>query len=162
MAVKEEIPFENFLAEVSPQYVEFVTNLHDYLLTNGCKLKIETAKNGYVVSYSYAKTKRVFMNFVFRKSGLIARIYGDNVNKYIDFMQTLPAEMNKAIDKAPICKRLLDPTACNSRCSMGYAFEIGGNTYLKCKYNCFMFGVNDENIPFIKTFIENEIKERNK
>lgn len=157
---KKELHYEDFLEEVNPIYREFVDQTNDFLLQNGCKLKIELAKSGYLVSYSHTKTKRVIVNFVFRKNGLVIRIYGDYANKYVDFMETLPDVMIKTIDKSPVCKRLLDPAKCNSRCTMGYDFSIKGNHYQKCRYNCFMFEINDENIPYIKIFLENEIKER--
>lgn len=154
--------FEDFLNEVFPPYREFVTKLHEFLLESDCACKLDLAKNGCLVSYSHAKSKRVILNFVFRKGGLVTRIYGDHVNGYPDFMQTLPEQLLKCIDKAPACKRMLDPAKCNSRCSMGYAFTVGPNDYKKCRYNCFMFPVNDESIPFIRAFVENEINERTK
>lgn len=157
---KEEFKYEDFLGAVNPIYADFVNQTNDFLIQNGCKIKIDLAKNGYLVSYSHAKTKRVVANFVFRKNGLVIRIYGDYINKYIDFAETLPAAMIKSIEKAPVCKRLIDPTTCNSRCSMGYDFTIKGVQYKRCKYNCFMFEINDDNIPFVKAFLENEIKER--
>ena len=157
---KKEFRYEDFLEEVNPIYRDFVNQTNEYLLQNDCKLKIELAKSGYLASYSYTKTKRVIANFVFRKNGLIIRIYGDFVNKYIDFIDTLPAGMIKAIDKAPACKRLIDPTKCNSRCTLGYDFTVKGSHYQKCRYNCFMFEVNDEHIPYITAFLENEIRER--
>lgn len=155
-----EIQFEDFLLTVDPAYMGFVNQIHDFLLLNGCTIKIALAKNGYLVSYTYAKMKRVIMNFVFRKKGLVIRIYGDHVNKYMDFLETLPEAMIKSIEKSPVCKRLVDPVTCNSRCSMGYDFKIHGAHYQRCKYNCFMFEVNEENNPFLKTFLENELKER--
>ena len=157
---QNELQYEDFISQVHPACKDFVHELHALLGENGYKLKLDAAKSGYVASYSHAKAKRVIMNFVFRKGGLVIRIYGDHVNRYINFMQTLPESMVKTIEKSPVCKRLLDPNQCNSRCGMGYDFEIKGNRNQKCRYNCFMFEVNDENIPFIKQFIENEIRER--
>lgn len=154
----KDLQFEDFLNEVNPIYRDFVNQTNDFFLQNGCKIKVELAKNGYVVSYSY--NKRVIANYVFRKSGMIIRIYGEFINKYNDFIETLPSGMIKSIEKAPVCKRLIDPTKCNSRCSMGYDFTLKGTRYQKCKYNSFMFEINDENIPFIKIFLENEFRER--
>jgi hypothetical protein len=111
------------------------------------------------VSYS-DRNKRVILNFVFRKSGLIVRIYGDAVNAYLDFMETLPDGMIRAIEKAPVCKRLIDFTKYNSRCRMGYDFVLKGKHHQKCRYNCFMFLVSHENNPFIRDFLENELNAR--
>lgn len=157
---KSEIKFEDFLNDVNPAYMEFITQMNDYLMSSGCKIKIEAAKNGYVVSYTHTKTKRVILNYVFRKKGLIARIYADHIGKYAAFLETMPEEMKKSVEKAPVCRRLVDPVKCNSRCGMGYEFDLNENHYQKCRYNCFMLLISDENNPFIKAFIENEVKER--
>ena len=95
---------------------------------------------------------------MFRKSGLVIRVYGDYVHKYNDYLETLPIGMVKGIEKAPVCKRLIDITKCNSKCRMGYEFTLKGNHHQKCQYNCFMFPVNDENIPFIREFLERELE----
>lgn len=129
---KKEYNHKDFIEEVSPVYRDFVDQMNDFLLQNNCKQKIEMAKSGYLVSYTHLKTKRVIINFVFRKNGLIIRIYGDYVNNYIDYFETLPEGMIKAINKSPACKRLIDPEKCNSRCSMGYDFYIKGSHYQKC------------------------------
>lgn len=157
---KKELKFEDFLNEVNPIYIEAVKDINDFLLQNECKTKIELAKSGYLVSYSHLKSKRVIVNFVFRKNGLIIRIYGDFASQYIDLLESLPDGMIKSIEKAPACKRLIDPTKCNSRCPMGYDFVIKDSRYQKCRYSCFMFEVNDESIPFIKIFLKNEIEKR--
>jgi len=156
---KKDLKFENFLMDVNPAYHEFVTQNHNFLLENGCGIKMDLAKNGYLVSYS-DKNKRVLLNFVFRKSGLVARIYGDGVNRYNDFIETLPDGMVKAIEKAPVCRRLIDITKCNSRCRMGYEFTLRGTHHQKCQYNCFMFLINDESIPFISDFLKRELSVR--
>lgn len=157
---KEQLAAEDFFNQVHPACQDFVKEMHGFLDENGYKLKLEAAKSGYVASYSHIKAKRVVINFVFRKGGLVIRIYGDHVNSYIDFLHTLPKDMVKAIEKSPACKRMLDPDKCNSRCSMGYDFELQGTRNQKCRYNCFMFAVNDETIPFIKSFVEKELAGR--
>ena len=155
---KQEFHIEDYLNDISPDYADFIMSLHSYLTENGCVLTLKQAANGHVASYS--KNKKVIANFVSRKKGPVVRIYGDNVSKYIGFMETLPDGMIKAVAKAPACKRLLDPAACNSRCSMGYDFTVKGAHHQKCKYNCFMFEINAENYTYIKDFLENELRER--
>ena len=152
--------FEDFLINVDPQYQGFARQTHEQLLQNECKLKMTLAKNGYVVSYQYGKKKRVVMNFVFRKSGLVARIYGDHAGQYLDFLETLPVSMIKKIEKAPGCKRFENPPRCYEKCG-GYVFTIKKTQYMKCRYNCFMFEVDDESIPFIQEFLEKEMEIRN-
>ena len=153
-----QIKYEDFLLEVSPDLIGFVNEMNDFLLNNDCKIEIKSAKNGYVVSYSY--NKRVVFNYVFRKSGMLIRIYADNISKYTDFLETLPESMLKEIEKASVCKRLIDPAKCNSRCPMGLDFTLKGTHYQKCRYGL-MFKMNSESTTFIRTFVENEVRERN-
>jgi hypothetical protein len=63
-----------------------------------------------------------------------------------------------AIKKSGICKRLVFNT-CNPKCC-GYEFSLGDERLQKCKFNCFEFFISEENNPFIKIFVENELKER--
>jgi len=156
---KKNVTYDDFILNVNPEYHEFVARTRELLFKRGCVEKIDQAKNGQLVSYS-DKNKRVILNFVFRKSGLITRIYGDFVNQYPDFMETLPDGMTKAIEKAPVCKRLIDITKCNPRCRMGYDFNLKSARQQKCRYSCFMFPVNHEDIPFIEAFIASELNAR--
>ena len=151
--------FEDFIISVAPQYQGFARFINDYMLHNGCALKMATAKNGYVVSYQHKAKKRVVMNFVFRKKKLVVRIYGDHISEYPEFLETMPDSMRISIQTAPACKRFDSPPKCNSKCG-GYVFSIGGTQYQKCRYNCFMFVVNYESIPFITTHIEKELAAR--
>lgn len=152
---KQEFHIEDFLNDISPDYADFIMGLHNLLIENDCAMTMKQAANGHVVSY--AKNKKTVANFVSRKKGPVARIYGYNVSKYIDFMETLPDSMIKSIAKAPVCKRLLDPSTCNSRCSTGFDFTVKGTHHQKCKYNCFMFEITAENDPYIKGFLEHEL-----
>jgi len=158
---EENALFEDFLMEAGSANFAFINQIHEYLTANGCTIKIQTAKNGYVVSYVHAKTKKVIANYVSRKKGLIMRIYGDNAGKYMAFLQGLPNDMAKAIEKASVCRRLIDPTKCNSRCPMGYSVTLNGREFQKCRYSSFMFLLNDESNPYIKSFLEHELAERN-
>lgn len=157
---KEEFRFEDFLNDISPEYADIAGNLHNFLLESGCGLKMQLAKSGHVVSYTDPKTKKVTANFVSRKKGPVVRIYGDNAYKYMDFLESLPEAMIKFVGKSPDCKRLLDPAKCNQKCPMGYTLTLNGDTYKKCRYGCFMFEMNADSAPYIKTFLENELRER--
>ena len=152
--------FENFLADVSPEYRGFAENIHDALLGEGYKCRIESKANGFLVSYSYPKTKRSILNFLFRKKGLHVRLYADHLDAYAGLLERLPEAMEKAIMKAPVCKRLVNPGDCNSRCPMGYDFTIKGSRYQKCRYNCFLLAVTPESAPVLAEFIEEERRGR--
>ena len=157
---KATIPFENFLSEVSPDYKSFAEEINSSLLANGCQSKIEQKASGYFVSYTCSKTKRSLLNFLFRKSGLIARIYGENCKSYSEFLNSIPSTMEKEISKATDCKRLIDPSKCNQKCTMGYEFKVGNNHYQKCKNSCFMFLITPESMPIVGNFIKYELKAR--
>jgi len=152
--------FEDFLANVSVDCIDFVNSIHEMLTRDGYTHKIESKASGFFISYAHPKTKRSILNFLFRKKGLYARIYGDNCNKYEGLLNTLPASMAEQIAKAGVCKRLIDPKACNPKCVMGYDFTINHFRYQKCRNSCFYFDVNPENIPFLTELIKNENKER--
>ncbi|MDL2324962.1 hypothetical protein LJC61_07430 [Ruminococcaceae bacterium OttesenSCG-928-A16] len=158
---KDNFVFDDFLLDVTPETLPFVSGLHEYLLANGCGVKIQSAKSGYVVSYLHTKSKKVVANYVSRKKGLVMRIYGNNAAKYTAFIETLPATMKAEIEKAPVCKRLLDPTKCSSKCTMGNIFTLDGIEHKKCRYNSFMFLLTPESMPFIKSFLLQELTERN-
>ena len=159
--MEDKLQFSDFLNNVDIFYKDFVIDLDNFLNESKAKLKIELAKNGYVVSYIHPKDKRTIFNYVFRKSGVILRIYADNLNKYINVIENLPEKTLKKSLSAGDCKRLIDPTKCNSRCQMGYDFTIAGSRYQKCRFNCFMIPLNDENIPHLREFIEKEVIARN-
>ena len=156
---EKELNFEDFINDVDPRYRGFVRETHEFMLDKGCKLKLALAKNGYVVSYPYGKSKHVIFNYVFRKKGLVARIYCDHIAQYTDFIETLPEKIIDSIKKAPSCKRFENPPKCNSKCG-GYVFSIKGTQHQKCRYNCMMITIDDETTPFIKMLIEKELEYR--
>lgn len=152
--------FEDYLCEVGPDCMGPVSDLHALFMDNGFILKMELAKNGYVLSYQDPKIKRVAANFVMRKKKPVIRLYGDHVHKHGEIMNALSEGMKQTVAAAPLCKRLHDPTTCNSRCAMGYAVTIDDTLHKKCRYNCFMFEINPETFPHIKRLIQQEITER--
>lgn len=156
----EKHVYEEFYETLTPDMKEFIGQLHELFMENGCTVDVELKKSGYVVSYRDGVANKILVNYVSRKKGMLARIYADNTARYPDFIDTLPLKMKKEIEKAPICKRLHDPEACNSKCSMGYIFDMDGKEYKKCRFNSFMFLMEPEAAPFIKDFLEKEVKNR--
>ena len=150
--------FEQFLEAADPGYHAFVQDLHDYMLDNGCKVTFEEKKTSLLGSYKHTKSKKSVINLLLKKHGLLVRIYGENTGGYLDFLNTLPEEMVQSIEGSGTCKRLVQNT-CSPKCT-GYDFMIGGEHFQKCKYNCFEFLVTKESAPYIKSFIEHEIRER--
>jgi len=155
---QEKAGFEQFFATVDADNKHFVQEMHNYLLENGCKAAFEEKKNGFLASYKHGKPPRAIMNFLFRKQGMLTRIYGERIGGYPGFLNALPPEMVKSIESAGTCKRLVDNT-CSPKCT-GYDFMIGDAHFQKCRYNCFEFLMTQENKPFIKAFVEHEVAGR--
>ena len=135
-----EDKFNLFMGTVDDCFRNFVSQINDYLIGQGCNCEIKSAKSGYVVSYTLGKPKRTLATFVCRKTGMKLRIYPEH------------------IQKASVCKRLVNPNDCNPRCAMGYTFEMDGEQYQKCRYMAFMPTLSAENNPYIKLFLKNELE----
>lgn len=154
---KQKIEYADFLSAVSPEYKDYVNGIHSFMLRNESKAEIKQAKSGYVVSYIDLKTKKAIFNYIFRKKGMMMRIYANHIAFYESFLDTLPEEMKQPIKKASDCKRMLDPDACNSRCAMGYDFYMDGERYQKCRNMAFQFFLSADHNPYLKKFIEYEV-----
>ena len=141
---------DDFFKEVEPAHQAFAKNMHEMLTMSGYKTKIESKASGLFVSYSHPKTKRSLLNFVFRKIGLLARLYPDNASSRFS-MDNLPASMEEELDKAPDCKM------CSEKCIKGNKFLLHGQAYDKCRYNSFLFVVTEESKPVLTEWIEKEV-----
>ena len=150
-----KLGFEDFIATVSTDVVDFITEMHQIFLTAGAKIEIKEAKSGYVVSYLLHK--KTIANYVFRKKGLLVRIYANHIREYMDFLETLPQGMVREIKASGDCKRLLNPADCNPRCAMGYDFLLNGERMQKCRNGAFFFLICEEYMPFIKGFLQQEL-----
>lgn len=154
--MNEKYTFQDFLASVDGENKKFVSDLHDQLTGLGCKTDVKSAKSGYAVSYSL--NKKTIGNYVFRKKGLFARIYAGHVVQYMEILDAMPDGMVRSIQEAPICKRMVDPSACNQKCSMGYDFILKGERLQRCRNNAFMFLLDEVSRPYIKSLLLNEAK----
>jgi len=155
---QEKLNFEHFLSQTNVDRFAFTQDLHNYLLENGCKATFEEKKTSLLGSYKHTKTKKTIINLLLREQGLFVRIYGENLNTYRDFLETLTAGMIANIQEAGVCKRLAHGT-CSPKCA-GYDFTIGGEHFQKCRYSCFEFLVTDESAPYIRAFVEKETAAR--
>ena len=153
-----KINFEQFIEAVDEDNKSFVEDLHAYMLEKGCKVAFEEKKSGYLASYKHGKPPKAVMNFLFRKQGMLTRIYGEHISSYPDFLNSLPSEMVTSVEKAGTCKRITQGT-CSPKC-IGYDFMIGQSHFQKCRYSCFEFLMTNEINPFIKEFVEHEIANR--
>ena len=83
---KEKWSFEDFIRCVETGSQEFVRKMHSILSEGGCKIEVKEAKSGYVVSYRFGK--KTLINYVFRKKGLLVRIYAEHIREYICLLYT--------------------------------------------------------------------------
>lgn len=162
MPMNDTLQFEDFLLDVPPAQQAFVLHAHDMFLQQGYGFEIKPAKSGLVVSYKTPKEKKTIANYVFRKTGMFIRIYGQFVSQNEAMLNALPKQMRARIEKAATCKRLVDPTACSPTCPMGYTFELDGVLHKKCRYNCFLLPVTEESEPYLQSMLEYEVTARAK
>lgn len=155
---KEKASFKDFLSTVAPEHQAFVEKLNNKLIEQGCELVIKEAKSGYAASYQL--NKKTVMNWVFRKSGVWARIYGDNVGKYEKTIASLPADMQKKMTTSRDCKRLIDPTACSDTCVKGFVYALNGDTYKKCRNDGMLFLLTNETAEHIAGLVCAEVTVR--
>lgn len=155
---KEKVSFKEFLVTAAPEHRVYIEELHNRLMEQGCVLVIKEAKSGYAASYQLEK--RTVMNWVFRKSGIWARIYGDNAGKYEDMIAHLPADMQKKMTASRDCKRLIDPNACSDTCVKGFVYTLNGDTYKKCRNDGMLFLLTDETAEHIAGLVCAEVTVR--
>lgn len=155
---KEKVAFKEFLSTVAPEHQAFVERLNNKLIEQGCKLVIKEAKSGYAVTYQL--DKKTVMNWVFRKTGILARIYGDNAGKYEDIIASLPIDMQKKMTASRDCKRLIDPTACSNTCVKGFVYTLNGDTHKKCRNDGMFFLLTGETAEHIAGLVGAEITVR--
>ena len=155
---KEKGSFTEFLSTVPLDNQVFVEELNNNLIEQGCKLVIKEARSGYTASYQLEN--KTVMNWVFRKSGIWARIYGDNASKYEKTISSLPADMQKKMMTSRDCKRLIDPTACSNTCVKGFVYVLNGDTQKKCRNDGMLFLLTNETAKHIAELVSKEVAVR--
>ncbi|PWJ50390.1 hypothetical protein [Faecalicatena contorta] len=155
---KEKASFKEFLSIVMSEHQAFVEKLNNKLIEQGCALVIKEAKSGYAASYQLEK--KTVMNWVFRKSGVWARIYGDNASKYENAIASLPDDMQKKMTTSRDCKRLIDPTACSDTCVKGFVYALNGDTHKKCRNDGMLFLLTNETAEHIAGLVFAEVAAR--
>ncbi len=155
---KEIASFKDFLSAVAPEHQRFVEDLNNKLIEQGCVLVIKEVKSGYAASYQLEK--KTVMNWVFRKSGILARIYGDNASKYEDTIASLPADMQKKMITSRDCKRLIDPNDCSGTCVKGFVYALNGDIHRKCRNDGMFFLLTNQTAEHIAGLVCAEITVR--
>jgi len=160
---KAKYQFEDFLITVKDENKDFVVNVHQMLLKENYKPKLQVTKStGFQLSYSEPKIKTVagiILIFFVRDDVLMIRIYGKNHEKYPDVLNDLPLEIVNQINKAEDCIKFTNPEKCWKGC-IGFEFAIKENHYQKCYTQCFQFEVNMASMPYLLKLIECESRAR--
>lgn len=160
---KAKYQLEDFLATVNDTDRDFIITVHEMMLQNGYKPKIQITKlYGFHISYSQPQIKTVngiILYFMLKNEKLNIRINAFNHDKYPDVLNRLPENIINQIDKADTCKKSIDPHKCWQGC-IGYDFYIKEKRYQKCICTCFLLEVDSESTPFLTELIESESKER--
>ena len=153
--------YEDFLQSVAEEDRAFVEQMHARFLEFDCKADVKEAKQGFAVSYYYLKEKKkiVIMNYVFRKKGMLVRIYARHIDRYQQVLNCLPEAMKMDVIKGGDCKRLTGVSVCSPTCTAGYEFEMDGKKYQKCKNSAFFWLVSSDSKDFILQILENELRE---
>ena len=157
---KTTIPFSAFTEAAGSEHADFIHALHDYMTEHDCTTEIKEAASGYVVSYTHKPSKRTVANYVFRKDGLVIRIYADHVAAYVKLLENLPDCMKDTMKKSGTCKRFVNPEACNARCLKGFDYILDGERRQPCRYAGFMFLLDDETKPYVREIMEGEMQAR--
>jgi len=150
--------FEDFLMSVKSEYKDFVLTVHEIILREGCKVKIDSSKTT-LFSVKYTQGRKGIFNFMLRKRGFKASVYAANFAQYPAVLNSLPENMVAQIAKTSACKNMTSQPSCWDGC-IGYDISIGEEQYQKCKFNCFKFDVDAESTPFLIELLESELRER--
>jgi len=150
--------YQDFIMSLNAEQLAFVEDLNKYLMDSSCKATFEEKKSGMIASYKFGKPPKALIYMFFKKNGMLVRIYGENLDNYRDFLNTLPSQMVAEIDGASACKRLVS-NGCSPKCT-GYDFTIDAKHFQKCRYNCFEFLFTNETAPYIRVFVQKELSAR--
>jgi len=154
---------EDFLGIINDGCKKLVIAIHEMLLQDGYKSKIQITKStGLQLSYHQPKIKTVagvILIFFLHEDELVVRIYGKNHEAYHKVLDGFPESIIKQIDAASDCVKFIDPQRCWKGCG-GYSFYIRGKQYQKCITNCFQISFNAANMPHLLEVIKCESKAR--
>jgi hypothetical protein len=157
---KENYTFNDFIVNIDAAHVDFYNEINELLTKNGYMEKVDLKKFGYGLSYYNKSSKKSIINFQTRKKGTYIRIYGNHTDNYLESFTKLPISMIQELEKGHECKRMTDPNACNSRCSMGVNILIDGELYGKCRFAALFFLITSEKYDAIKELLVAEMNER--
>jgi len=157
---KAKYQLEDFLGIVNEGSKEFVLIVHEMMLQENYKPKIQVMKStGLQLSYAEPKAKGVtgiILIFFMHEEKLIIRIYAKSHKAYPKVLNDLPEAIVSQIENAPNCVKFADPNKCWKGC-IGYDFQIQGQQYQKCYVACFQLIINNGSYPYLLALITHEV-----
>lgn len=147
----EKISIEQFMLDVPLNLQEYILSLHKDMIDNDLKLEITQAAKSYVASYKDKKSKKTLFNLIFRKTGMQARIYTENIAQYLQLVNDMDSYIAKNLKDSTNCKQ------CSAKCTKGYSFFINGEPQFKCRYG-FILPLEDKALPYVLDIINAEIE----
>ena len=149
--------FNEYLKLMPIEIHNTIQDIHSELSDMGFIEEIKEAKSGPVLSY--AKDKKVLLNYVYRESSIKVRLYATNISKYEKRLIKLPDKMKAELKKANDCKKL-NGLNCTPTCQGGYTYTLDGEVLKKCKSMAFLMNMNFESLEYVYDLIIHEAKER--
>lgn len=153
-----KISFNEFLLTVAPEYRVLMEKPGGKLLKQGCEPVIKEVKSGCTTTYQLEK--KTVMSWVFRRTGIWARIYGGNAGKYEEVIAALPTHMQKKVTASCDYKRLIGPDACSDTCVKDLVCSLNEETQKKCRSDGMPLLLTEETAECITGLICAEVAAR--
>ena len=134
--------------------------VNDMLTNKGYKYEGKPINMGYSFVYTSKKKGTVLCTIVTDIEKCRVKVNAENLNKYMDFVKTMPENMYNAVAKNRWdCVKQHNPDACNPRCKGGFKFTLDGVEYSKCRGGSFCMDINIiEDTDILKQWLIHEIE----
>jgi len=132
-----KLSITDFLSEVHPNYVDFVSQTHELLTKANHKSKFDTRRYGITAQYTSPITKRLALQFFIRDGILSMYLYSGFIYCYDHLFDTLPSYVFKALEANNDCRD------CGAGCNNNIC-TMNGKQYRKCFNGRTLFTVTEE------------------
>ena len=140
------------------EHKNFFIELHDFAISNNCKL--ETKPDAYIFNYtSKIKKTKVFSIHV-QMNGSYVKINSKLIDKQPDLLNDAPKSIKEAVKKGHGCAKKSDPDACNPKCiGRNLKFSLDQVEYLKCGHLNFNLPISEsDEREYVKKWLAKELE----
>jgi hypothetical protein len=110
-------------------------------------------RNDWSCVYTARKSKKVIMSLNTEQDGLSAKLNLQHIGKYINTVMTYPEHIRQVIQSSG-----WECGHCHDSCAGGFAFEMEGRAYNKCRCGAFLFNeITAEQLPFCQELLIKEL-----